>query len=1166
MHTHTSTPVVSPSWIVLVTSLLLSLPSPARVLDDFNDNTKTGWADFTFIPGFGVPTESGGQFRFEQPKSPTDRPIFSASQKVSETLELKEGRTIEMRVDVVEGNAKDSFAVLAFIPTAGTGGPASLKGYGLAKSTTDVLITKGIGQYFVADDGTTAELKQDNVTLVLRLTARNGNVTVRAQILDKANNDAVIWDRTVVDTPRADVMADGTDDPPAPFLTTGYFTLYLYQDLDNGAVEDPYRAVYDNARVFITESSVLDDFNDNTKTGWTDFTFIPGFGLPTEAGGQFRFEQPPSPTGEPLFTASQKVSRPFELKEGEEIEFRATVVEGNAKDSFAVLAFIPTAGTGGPASLKGYGLAKSTTDVLITKGIGQYFVADDGPTAELKQDNITLVLRLTASDGSVTVVAQILDRAAEDAVLWERRVVDTPRADVMADGRDDPPAPFLTSGYFTLYLYQDFDRGAVEEPYRAIYDDAVVAAAPTRQSPPVLENIRPADTANFLPATTRVEFKVSDDQPLVDDAIAVVLNGVRHTRANGLTLTGTGTSREVALGGLVADTDYAATLEVTDNEGLVTRRTLHFDTFGTGLPVIEIEDYNYGGGQFINNPTVQAEGSGPDSTGYSGQVGVPEVDFLDTRTSPNGQNTPWRPEDPVRMERSRDFERARQAAAGGAGAGFYDYVVGDIAAGEWLQYTRTFTAGAYEVYLRQSVANHPTAESVLELVTGDPSAPNAATRVLGSFLAAQSGFVYRNWPLTDGSGSRNVILRLSGRTTLRLRQVTADTSDASRMQNYLLFLPVADPGVQRATVSALTPAANTTVDTVHPRIEVVIQNRDTTVNVASVKLALNGTPAAGAQVQSTPDGATLMYAIDPLPPAGATNIAVVTFQDSENVEVRTEWQFVVSYASLDPATRINGTGRERGFRMRVVQAPQENGALENSLERAEQQLAANSTIPRFVDTNLVVQLVNFNKRPGENAGNFEDDQPVPGIDVDANGDNDFSTELVTFLELPAGAHRMGVVTDDGYKLASGAMPVGAGTPAIAFHNGGPANETFDFVVPVAGIYPFRLVWYERGGAGHGEWFSVNPASGERTLVNGSGTAAIKAWHDVQIQEPGVTLHASATVAGPYAPEPGASVDAANRTVTVPAPAAPRFYRLNGGTAVRIQQITLQGGTLTLRWQ
>ncbi|PYX04743.1 MAG: hypothetical protein DMG88_23760, partial [Acidobacteria bacterium] len=95
----------------------------ARVLDDFNDNTKTAWTDFTFVPGFGIPFETNGQFRFELP--PAGQAIFTASQKTAEIFELKEGRTLEFRVDVIQAGGKDSFAVLAFLPLTVGGNPNS---------------------------------------------------------------------------------------------------------------------------------------------------------------------------------------------------------------------------------------------------------------------------------------------------------------------------------------------------------------------------------------------------------------------------------------------------------------------------------------------------------------------------------------------------------------------------------------------------------------------------------------------------------------------------------------------------------------------------------------------------------------------------------------------------------------------------------------------------------------------------------------------------------------------------------------------------------------------------------------------------------------------------------------------------------------------------------
>ena len=334
--------------LVAILCLVFNLSSSARVLDNFDDNTKTAWADFTFIPGFGIPVETDGQFKFNLP--PVGQSIFSASTKTSETFTLQNGRTVEFRVDLVSGNGKDAFAVLAFIPTTSSAG--TLAGYGFAKSTTDILITKGIGKYFYNENPASA-IKNDNVTLVLSLTGQGTSVIITAKVLDKDNNNAVIFEKTVVDNAGADVLSDGTDSPAAPYFGAGNFVLYCYED--DGRTQGSYEVTLDNAEVFVLENSVLDNFDDNVKTAWADFTFIPGFGIPVEADGQFKFNLPP--VGQSIFSASTKTSRTFDVVDGERLEFKIDLVSGNGKDAFAVLAFIPTSSSAG--TLAGYGFAKS---------------------------------------------------------------------------------------------------------------------------------------------------------------------------------------------------------------------------------------------------------------------------------------------------------------------------------------------------------------------------------------------------------------------------------------------------------------------------------------------------------------------------------------------------------------------------------------------------------------------------------------------------------------------------------------------------------------------------------------------------------------------------------------------------------------------------------------
>ena len=108
------------------------------------------------------------------------------------------------------------------------------------------------------------------------------------------------------------------------------------------------------------------------------------------------------------------------------------------------------------------------------------------------------------------------------------------------------------------------------------------------------------------------------------------------------------------------------------------------------------------------------------------------------------------------MQHSLDHLRAKHTNAGGAGNLVYDYSVIDIAAEEWMNYTHDFPSGAYEVYLRESLANIATGESILEQVTNDPSQPDQTVKSLGSFLGVLSGFQFRNFALTDGSGTAKI--------------------------------------------------------------------------------------------------------------------------------------------------------------------------------------------------------------------------------------------------------------------------------------------------------------------------------------------------------------------------------------------------------------------------
>ena len=1122
-------------------------PASARVLDDFNAAQASGWEDSN-PAGQPLPggKQANGVFTFDLPA--VGQPYFVASTKKTETFELKEGRNLEFRVDMVSALGPDSYAVLAFIPT--TTGANSLAGYGLAKSETDFLITKGINKYFL-DDVPSPALKNQNVTLTLNLTVRNGNVEVTGQVLDKDDGNRVIYEKRVVDTPAADIMSDGTDDPPAPFITTGYFVLYLYAD--NGTEPAGYQVVYDNAEVLVCDATVLDDFNAAQATGWEDSNPA-GLPLPggKQANGVFTFDL--QAIGQPYFVASTKKTKTFQLDEGTRHEFAVDMVSGLGIDSFTVLAFIPSAT--GANSLGGYGIAKSESDLLITKGINKYFF-NENVDPPVKNQNVTLVLTLTVLHGNVVIRGRVLDKDDNNAVLFDKTFVDTPAADVMADGDDDPPAPFVgMPGNVVLYLYAD--GGQDPAGYQVVYDNLLASTPPSdANEAPVILEVTPKAGTSFLTAPTTLSFKVSDDKPIADSGVSVRLNGQLITTANGLTLNAAGTTRVATLSGLGANTNYVAELTVVDSDNVTRSETTYFDTFLATDRVAEIEDYNFDSGQYFNNPVRTPEGWGQADNSYVDRMGVEGTDFHDTRTAPSGNDTLYRTQDPVRMAHTLDQRRPQFDPDNFV----FDYDVGDLVADEWLNYTRDFTAGSYEVYLREAVVNFAQADSVLELVTGNASQPNQTTSTLGTFFGKLSGYTFRNVPLTDGTGLNKVVLKLSGKTTLRLRQVTGDTDSGNRYLNYLIFVPVSDTGVQRAAITSLTPTPSSTVQTVTPEIEAVIQNRDTSVDTATIQLEVNGQTVTPT-ITPTASGATVSWAMSPLPASGAANTAKLTFKDNQAIESVTEWSFVVTYIYLDPANRRSGPGQDAGFQMRMVQAPAGSN-LDNSLDRAEAQLAPNSTIPVYVDTNFVEQVVNMSQ-DGAPAGNFPDKYIVPGLD-EFNGTDDFVVEVRAWLELSAGVHRFGVVSDDGYKISSGSSP-SAKEPVLAFHNGGPANETFDFVVPQAGFYPFRLIWYERGGSAYAEWFSQDPATGENTLINDSTSAkAVKAYQNVAA-EPAVTLQFAERLGDAFADESAAVINTATKTITTAVGGSARFYRLRSDAARTLKTIAIQGGNVVMTYE
>jgi hypothetical protein len=403
----------------------------------------------------------------------------------------------------------------------------------------------------------------------------------------------------------------------------------------------------------------------------------------------------------------------------------------------------------------------------------------------------------------------------------------------------------------------------------------------------------------------------------------------------------------------------------------------------------------------------------------------------------------------------------------------------------------------------------------------------------------------------------------------------AKIADAT-FDNYSAVAPAA--GSLRATAIELQPQPNGVARAIPVPIKLAILDRETTVNADSVILTVDGQviPRSNLTIENqvvVPNntellaGVTITYTNASVASLTGLHTNRVTFQDDTGTSQTNEWTYSFAYLPARNSTPP-GSGRDPGFAVRLVQSIA-NQPLANSLSRAEQQLAVPPQIAIDLTTNTTVSVINYTQNPVPNDppsadGHFEDFATFPGIDAAGNTE-DIAMEVLAYLELPAGTHTFGVTSDDGFQLRSGVSPTDPGALVLAEKASGTFDGTFDIIAEQAGVYPFRLVWFERGGGAHVELFTVDRVSGERTLVN-AATSPVKAFQSV-VAPPSVVLQSSPSVlAAEFQNDSSAVVNTDTKTITTAQSGGQRFYRLQSGAALRILTTRVSGGTVTLTYE
>lgn len=282
------------------------------------------------------------------------------------------------------------------------------------------------------------------------------------------------------------------------------------------------------------------------------------------------------------------------------------------------------------------------------------------------------------------------------------------------------------------------------------------------------------------------------------------------------------------------------------------------------------------------------------------------------------------------------------------------------------------------------------------------------------------------------------------------------------------------------------------------------------IRLSTIRLMVDGQAVTPLITQEN-DSVTVSYSPSGFFPSGSTHTVSLEFKDSAATPIlhSIEQTFGIGeFLTLPSWAAVTGVDTSTsGFTARVSQiggrrAPGD----QNSTENAERQLAneiidpaTNQPYVNLADNFLarengrfgVVNWINW-EEAGNAAGNFREntdpprpDDLAPGIPGILGESDNFVVEILTFLELKQGFHQLGVNSDEGFKLTAGINPMGALAFRLGEFSGSRSfsDTVVEFAVAEDGFYPFRLIWWDGSGGASLEFFSIDPITGAKTLVN-----------------------------------------------------------------------------------
>jgi hypothetical protein len=218
---------------------------------------------------------------------------------------------------------------------------------------------------------------------------------------------------------------------------------------------------------------------------------------------------------------------------------------------------------------------------------------------------------------------------------------------------------------------------------------------------------------------------------------------------------------------------YTAFIQVTDGNGIPGSATVSFDTIVPGY-TFEAEDWDYGTGQYFDNPQTNAYAAtdgGTDQIDQNCPNNVHSYAYRGGALNGFGLNN----------ENAGDVARETHT-------GFQDYDVGFTSGGNWANYTRHYPAGVWNIFIRAARGDGGTVSDAgnFAVVTSGYQTTSQTLSQIGKYNISSTG----NWQkyswfaIRDNGGN---LARFNTDGSLKTLRVTVD--GGGHNQNFFMLLP-----------------------------------------------------------------------------------------------------------------------------------------------------------------------------------------------------------------------------------------------------------------------------------------------------------------------------------------------------------------------------------------